>query len=74
VAIALLTLWILLCHCSDPATHPGSFFGNAIADWSGPVIIIPGTKYLLEAQSSQSRRGSGPLDNPVLDFLWRRYC
>jgi hypothetical protein len=71
VAIALLLLWIV-CYCyADPATHLGSFFGNAIADWSGSVIIILGTKYLLEYHSAESRRVKGRLANPVLDFLWR---
>jgi hypothetical protein len=71
VAIGLLTLWIVLYKYSDPATHLGSFFGNAIADWSGSVIIILGTKFLLEFQSAESRRVVGHLANPVLDFLWR---
>ena len=71
VAIGLLTLWIVLYQYSDPATHLGSFFGNAIADWSGSVILILGTKFLLEVQSAGSRRVFGHLDNPVLDYLWR---
>ena len=71
VAIGLLTLWIVLYKYSDPTTHLGSFFGNAIADWSGSVIIILGTKYLLEFQSAESRPVFGHLKNPVLDFLWR---
>jgi hypothetical protein len=36
----------------DPKTHVGAFFGNAIADWSGSVVIIFGTKFLYEARSS----------------------
>jgi hypothetical protein len=71
VAIGLLTLWIVLYKYSDPNTHLGSFFGNAIADWSGSVIIILGTKFLLEYQSAESRPVFGHLNNPVLDFLWR---
>jgi len=69
VAIGLLTLWIILYHDSDPTTHLGSFFGNAIADWSGSVVIILGTKYLLEINSTESRRVLGHLDNRLLDFL-----
>ncbi len=71
VAIVLLVLWTILYCYSDPRTHLGSFFGNAIADWSGSVIIILGTKYLLEFHSAESRRVKGRLLNPVLDFLWR---
>ncbi len=71
VAIGLLLLWIV-CYCySDPSTHLGSFFGNAIADWSGSVVIILGTKYLLEYHSAESRNVKGRLPNPVLNFLWR---
>ena len=69
VAIGLFTLWIILYRFSDPATHLGSFFGNAIADWSGSVILILGTKFLLEVQSAESRRVLGHLDNRLLDFL-----
>ena len=71
VAIGLLALWIGLYYYSDPATHLGSFFGNAIADWSGSVIIILGTKYLLESGSAESRPVRGDLKNPVLNFLRR---
>jgi hypothetical protein len=34
-AIAILLLWIYLYIISDPSTHLGSFYGNAIADWPG---------------------------------------
>src|ERR1035441_3379478 len=71
VAVGLLALWIALYCFSDPATHLGSFFGNAIADWSGSVIIILGTKYLLEAQSAESRPVRGHLSNPMLNFVRR---
>ena len=71
VAVALLTLWIVLYCFADPTTHLGSFFGNAIADWSGSVVIILGTKFLQEYHSAASRRVIGRLKNPVLDFMWR---
>ena len=71
VSAGLLTLWIVLYSGADPATHLGSFFGNSIADWSGSLVIIVGTKYLLEFQSAESRRVTGHLKNSVLDFLWR---
>ena len=74
VSIALLTLWIVLYSCSDPNTHLGAFYGNAIADWSGSVVIILGTKFLLEAQSTESRRVKGRLANPVLDFFGGIRC
>ena len=39
----------------DPKTHVGAFFGNAIADWTGSVVIILGTKFLYEVGSAESR-------------------
>jgi hypothetical protein len=37
----------------------GAFFGNAIADWSGSVVIILGTKFLYEVGSAESRPVKG---------------
>ena len=56
VSIGLLTLFIIAYSLSDPNKHLGAFFGNAVADWSGSVIIILGTKFLLESGSAESRR------------------
>jgi hypothetical protein len=55
-AIAIMLCWVLLYIKSDPSTHWGSFFGNAIADWSGVVVTVLATKYLYEKQSAESRR------------------
>jgi hypothetical protein len=70
-AIALLVLWIVLYCKSDPATHMGAFYGNAIADWSGSVVIILGTKFLIEVGSAESRVYHGNVKNPVMNFLVR---
>jgi putative Mn2+ efflux pump MntP len=56
VAAGILTLWLCLYGVSSPHTHLGSFFGNAIADWSGVVIMVFATKYLYERGSAESRR------------------
>ena len=56
VAILLLTVWIVAYCFSNPATHVGSFFGNAIADWSGVVVTVLATKWLYEKNSAESRR------------------
>ncbi|QYM78939.1 hypothetical protein K0B96_16795 [Horticoccus luteus] len=71
VTLAILALWILLYTRSNPDTHWGAFFGNAVADWSGSVVIILGTKYLLEAHSADSRPVRGRRRNPLRDFVWR---
>jgi hypothetical protein len=55
-AIAIFLLWVVLYCFSNPNTHMGSFFGNAIADWSGVVLMVYATKYLYERGSTQSRR------------------
>src|SRR3954462_7735113 len=55
VSVLLLVVWIVAYRLSDPATHLGAFFGNAIADWSGSVVIILGTKFLYEVGSAESR-------------------
>ena len=68
-AIAILTLWFCLYLKSDPSTHLGSFFGNAIADWSGVVVTVFATKYLYEVHSKESRRPAKEELPPVLAFL-----
>lgn len=56
VTVGIFALWFVLYCFSDPNTHLGQFFGNAIADWSGSVVIILGTKFLLERGSHESRK------------------
>jgi|SRR5581483_2589909 hypothetical protein len=65
----VLVTWILLYSASDPATHLGSFFGNAIADWSGVFVTIIATKYLFEKGSAESRRPPNPLVAPAWGLL-----
>ena len=55
-SVSILTLWIVLYSVSDPSTHIGSFFGNAIADWTGMVVMVLGTKFLYERGSAESKR------------------
>jgi len=55
-AIGILLLWVALYFNADPKTHRGSFFGNAIADWSGVVVTVIATKYFYEIGSPESRQ------------------
>jgi len=54
-SIAIFILWTVLYTVSNPKTRWGSFFGNAIADWSGVVVTVLATKYLYERGSVESR-------------------
>ena len=54
-SVTLLVLWFVLYLRADPNTHWGSFFGNAIADWSGVMVTVLGTKWLFEQGSAESR-------------------
>jgi hypothetical protein len=53
---AILALWIVLYIPANERTHWGSFFGNAIADWTGMVIMVMATKWLYERGSRESRK------------------
>jgi len=55
-AISILLLWIALYTYADPKTHWGSFFGNAIADWTGVVVTVIATKYFYEIGSAESKQ------------------
>jgi hypothetical protein len=63
VAASILMTWVLLYRVFDPASHWGSFFGNAIADWTGVLVMILATKHLYESGSEESKRP------PVSGFL-----
>lgn len=54
---------------ADPGTHVGSFFGNAIADWTGVLVTVLMTKHLYEKGSGESKEPKGIWKNPVLEFL-----
>jgi len=67
--VAVLILWIILYTVFDPKTHWGSFFGNAIADWSGVVVTVLATKYLYERGSAESRKPPLNLRGPVWETI-----
>jgi hypothetical protein len=68
-AMAVVLLLIVLYRASNPATHLGSFFGNAIADWTGVFVTVVMTKFLYEKGSSESKQPKGTLPSAVLEFL-----
>ena len=64
-----MILWIILYRHSNPDTHIGSFFGNAIADWTGVFVTIVMTKFLYEKGSAESKQPKGILPSAVMEFL-----
>ena len=68
-AAGILTLWFVLYLQSDPKAHSGSFFGNAIADWTGVVITILATKWFFEKGSRESRKPKITHKNRFLELL-----
>lgn len=68
VVIGILILWIFLYGRANPSTHLGSFFGNAVADWTGLVVTVIATKYFYEIGSAESRRP--PREGNIRSHLW----
>ena len=65
----ILLLWIVLYARSSPNTHWGSFFGNAIADWTGLLVTVLATKFFFEVGSAESRQPPHHWLKPVWEFL-----
>ena len=68
-AVSILFLWIFLYRYGDPKTHWGSFFGNAIADWSGVVLTVIATKYFYEIGSAESNQPKQQFRDRILQFI-----
>lgn len=62
---ALLVLYSL----SDAKTRMGTLFGNAIADWSGLLVVVLATKHLYETGSAESRNPPHPLLRPFPELI-----
>jgi hypothetical protein len=69
VSSLILLTWILLYLRSDPNTHLGSFFGNAIADWTGMVVTVLATKWMYERGSAESLKPPHRLLRPLWEKL-----
>jgi hypothetical protein len=69
VTASVLVAWILLYIRSNPSTHLGAFFGNAIADWTGLLVSVLATKFLYEVGSVESRRPHHHWLSPVIEAL-----
>ena len=69
VSLLVLGMWIILYRQADPETHVGAFYGNAIADWSGTVLIVMATKWLFERGSTESKKAPRHFKNRLREFL-----
>jgi hypothetical protein len=69
-ALGVVALLIALYSRSNPSTHWGSFFGNAIADWSGVLVTVLMTKHLYEKGSAESKRPKSKVLSATLEFLY----
>jgi peptidoglycan/LPS O-acetylase OafA/YrhL len=69
IAAGFLAVWFILYVLSDPDTHPGSFFGNAVADWTGLVMTVMATKWFFEKGSRESRQPDHLRRNKLLEFV-----
>jgi peptidoglycan/LPS O-acetylase OafA/YrhL len=68
-SLAIVATLIVLYHFSDQNTHLGSFFGNAIADWTGVLVTVLMTKHLYERGSAESKKPKGMLPSAVMEAL-----
>ena len=69
VSSIVLITWIVLYSKWDQNTHWGSFFGNAIADWTGLVVTVLATKFMYEIGSAESRKPPHRYWRPLREFL-----
>ena len=69
VTSCILLAWLVLYSVSDEKRHIGSFFGNAIADWTGVVVMVLATKHLYERGSKESKEPGNKLRNRLLETL-----
>jgi hypothetical protein len=69
VALGVVVLLLALYCWSNPTTHIGSFFGNAIADWMGVFVTVVMTKHLYEKGSTESKQPKGKVRSATAEFL-----
>jgi Mn2+/Fe2+ NRAMP family transporter len=68
-ALSVVVALIVLYSFSNQDSHIGSFFGNAIADWTGVLVTVVMTKHLYEKGSAESKEPKGKVTSATLEFL-----
>ena len=66
----ILVSWTILYIYADPSTHWGSFYGNAIADWTGMLVTVLATKFMYEKGSAESRTPKKEPLNRLISLLY----
>ncbi len=69
VAAGIVLSLIAFYSRSNPNTHLGSFFGNAIADWTGVLVTVIMTKHLYEKGSAESKKPKGKVHSALMELL-----
>ena len=69
VTALILVVWTVLYIFANEQTHWGSFFGNAIADWTGLLVAVLATKHLYEKGSAESKTPPEPMNRFARDVL-----
>jgi len=69
IPAGILLSWFILYQISNPTSRFGSFFGNAIADWTGVLITILATKWFFEKGSKESRRPRWKYKSLIREFF-----
>jgi hypothetical protein len=67
--VAILATWLVLYARGDPDTHLGAFYGNAVADWLGTLVLVLATKHLYEIGSPESRQPHPKSRSAAMRFL-----
>jgi len=67
--LAVILVLIALYIRSNSSTHIGSFFGNAIADWTGVFVTVVMTKHLYEKGSKESKQPKEILPSAIMEVL-----
>ena len=68
-ALAVVVLLIVLYHTSNPYTHVGALFGNAVADWTGVLTTVVMTQPLYEKGSGESKQPRGSVRSAAVEWL-----
>src|SRR5215469_13855660 len=70
VTSCILLAWIVLYSVSNEKKHIGSFFGNAIADWSGVVVkLIDDAAYYMDGSPLPGLGISHWRDDPIVAWF-----